>query len=204
MIPTHTRGTETLVLAACLLACGAGEPSPTRPTPAQIADAAPVSAPVDAALAPTATLAVDELAWDAQPILAIPVDVAPAQAESELRAVYFRLIAASSRIGLELAGPPMAQILERGARIRLLAAVPVRGTLVPSRVPAGVSVLMLPSGPAVRTRHRGRHDQLPAVHQALRAWMQANQHTPRGEPWERYLTNLILEPDPAKQETEAV
>lgn len=53
--------------------------------------------------------------------------------------------------------------------------------------PAGrVEPSALPGGTVARTVHRGSYEDLPAAHEAVRAWCEENGHEVTGQRWEVY------------------
>jgi effector-binding domain-containing protein len=57
----------------------------------------------------------------------------------------------------------------------------------------------LPGGTVARTVHRGSYQDLPAAHEAVRAWCEAHGHAVTGQRWEVYGD---WDDDPDKVETE--
>jgi AraC family transcriptional regulator len=68
----------------------------------------------------------------------------------------------------------------------------------------GIEAIMIPSGRAVVTIHRGPYDSLPESYQEIEKWMRDRQMAAAGAPWETYLTDPGEHPDPATWETEIV
>ena len=62
----------------------------------------------------------------------------------------------------------------------------------------------LPGGPAAVTVHVGPYDAMEPAYTALRAWVREQGGEPEGDPWEVYLTDPGINPDPATWRTEVV
>jgi AraC family transcriptional regulator len=107
--------------------------------------------------------------------------------------------------GLAMAGPPFTRYLEHSpAFVTIEAGIPVAE---PVPTPLGrddLHAFALPGGEAASTVHVGPYDTLPEAHVALDRWLDANDRSPAGSPWESYLTDPGEVPDPADWQTEVI
>jgi len=62
--------------------------------------------------------------------------------------------------------------------------------------------LTLPGGGAACTIHAGPYEDLNEAYAALEAWMESHGFTPRGAPWESYLTDPAEHANPRDWRTE--
>ena len=101
--------------------------------------------------------------------------------------------------GLEMVGPPFVRYVDHSAAFFTIeAGVPLAAPAPePDADSGGLSVGTLPGGKAAFTVHEGPYETLGDAHAALDVWMNANDITPTGPPWEVYITDPAEVPDPA-------
>ena len=121
-----------------------------------------------------------------------------------------RIGAVLSDVGGQMAGPPFARYHHYGPdRVDVEVGAPIAfvtaGLQPISGKPDGIiGVSSLPGGLAAVTVHSGPYDTLSQTYDALAAWIAAEGHTAGDGPWEVYLSDPGLVPDPADLETEIV
>jgi effector-binding domain-containing protein len=121
-----------------------------------------------------------------------------------------RVAAVMADVAAEMAGPPFARYhhygpdrvdVEIGAPIAFVTA----GLQPLSGRPDGViGSSSLPGGLAAVTVHEGPYDTLSETYDGLATWMTAGGHAAGEGPWEVYLSDPGLVPDPADWETEVI
>lgn len=135
-----------------------------------------------------------------QPAVVRTVKTKPASLAAEITKAVVSLIASDDFV---ITGPPFARYQTRtDRRVVVEIGVPVRKT--PTALGKGMRAIELPAGPAAQLTVTGRHEDLPAAHAELDAWLAQQQRTPAGPRWEVYLTNPVTTPDPAAQQTTIV
>jgi effector-binding domain-containing protein len=102
--------------------------------------------------------------------------------------------------GAQMAGPPYARFLsppggtmDFEAGMPVVAAVPGEGEVESGELPAGEAAV---------TTHVGPFDTLRAGYEAIEGWMREHNRSGGGPPWEVYMTDPQLEPDPQKWRTD--
>ncbi|MDB5100041.1 MAG: AraC family transcriptional regulator [Cyanobacteria bacterium RYN_339] len=105
-----------------------------------------------------------------------------------------------TQLGVRPTGAPYARYLtmsEQGFDLE-------GGLPVDQPVAAGDGFLAveLPGGTFGFTIHEGPYEGLPAAHEALGAWLQADGWLPAGAPWESYVTDPADDPDATTWKTE--
>ncbi len=106
--------------------------------------------------------------------------------------------------GVAIAGPPFARYPDVG-----MGSLVVEGGVTIAAPPEedpgdGIEALTIPAGRAAVAIHRGPYDGLEQTHQAIEAWIRAEDLTVAGPSWETYLTDPGDHPDPETWETEIV
>lgn len=114
---------------------------------------------------------------------------------------YGELFAYLGQLGVAPSGPPFARYTFRDDGFGVEAGVPV-GRLVPGK--GRIEPSTLPGGPVASTLHEGPYDSLGPAYDELTSWIRAQQHTPTGPHWERYLNSPAEEPDPSRWKTEVL
>jgi AraC family transcriptional regulator len=102
---------------------------------------------------------------------------------------------------IEMDGSLFARYHEFGEVVDLEAGVPVK---TPIQTEGQVRPGTLPSGPAAIAVHAGPYETLPQTYEAIQAWLASAGRSASGAPWEIYLTDPSLEPDPSKWLTEVI
>ena len=198
-------GAPALAAPTPASARAAPTPATTRPAPPATTTAAP---PATTATLPAATAAPIEVTTLApQPILYVVVRAQPAALADGLQRAFLSLLGSITTTGVDIAGPPLARYASRGTAADptfvIEAALPVKkrpaGTL-----PAGLRAATLPGGPAATLVVTGPHAGLVDAHATLDAWLATAKRTPAGARWEVFLTNPMMTPDPAAQQTRVV
>jgi effector-binding domain-containing protein len=112
------------------------------------------------------------------------------------------LFAALDAVGSRPAGPVVARYSNAaGDSFDVEIGVPVSSPVEPT---GRVEMAALPGGPAATTIHVGAPDGLRTAFDEFHHTVDAQGHSHRGDPWERYLTNPDEEPDMSKWQTELV
>lgn len=207
------------LLAAAVSTAVAAEPSgalaqpvkrglraPTREAPSAVAPGA-TRASTSAASSPAQppTLAslgvrarIEQLT--AQTVIVRTGKSAPTELGASLTKATLALVAAATTHNLDIAGAPCARFTNDGDKVSFWVALPI---VAPPTTPARqLRVETLSSGTALVADYDGPHVTLPTIRAALRA--EAGARGVAHLLWEQYLTNPILEPDPAKQRTRLV
>ena len=102
---------------------------------------------------------------------------------------------------VETDGSLFARYHSFGETIDLEAGVPVKSGIQPE---GDVRPSQLPSGPAAIAVHAGPYETLSQTYEAIEAWLTSTGRSASGAPWEIYLTDPSVEPDPAKWLTEVI
>lgn len=105
-----------------------------------------------------------------------------------------------SRQGISSTQPPCAfyfRVDETRKEMDLAAAVPVDGVLKPSEA---FDVFTLPASDLVTTTHYGSYENMGPAYQEMDEYLQANK-LKKGLAIEEYLTDPLIEKDPAKWQT---
>lgn len=128
--------------------------------------------------------------------------VAPEQLGEELGKGLAEVWEAIQAQGVVMGGPPFARYfvyepqsldLEAGCPVKSPAAA--AGRVGPNRLPGGMAAVGL---------HLGPYHSLRQTYFELAEWMQARGYEPNDDPWESYLTDPDLVPNPADWETEVI
>jgi effector-binding domain-containing protein len=149
---------------------------------------------------------------DEQPYVAIRSQVTMQELGTVLPPLIGEVFGWLESKGVAPAGPPFWRylVIDMAAKLEIDVAVPVTTAVTgEDRIIADI----LPAGRYAVLVHTGPYDELIEVTAALLAWAEEKSLTwdkwsegPRGEGWrariETYLTDPIVEPDPAKWETE--
>lgn len=107
---------------------------------------------------------------------------------------------AAAEQGAAIVGPPFARYVMLGAeRFDVEAGFPVATAIEPA---GDVRPSTLPGGPAAHTVHVGPYDAMGAAYAAVEEWIAAQGGVLSGPPWEVYMTDPDVEPDPAMWRTE--
>ena len=125
--------------------------------------------------------------------------------EDDLAAALGRIFQAVGQVvsqqGIEKDGSLFARYHSFGETIDLEAGVPVKSAI---QREGDVRPSDLPSGPAAIAVHAGPYETLSQTYEAIQGWLEATGRTASGAPWEIYLTDPSMEPDPAKWLTEVI
>jgi AraC family transcriptional regulator len=108
---------------------------------------------------------------------------------------------AVARQGVEKDGALYARYHSFGDSVDLEAGVPVKTAIQPD---GDVRPGELPSGPAAIAVHAGPYETLAETYQAIETWLSGTGRAASGPPWEIYLTDPSVEPEPAKWLTEVI
>jgi AraC family transcriptional regulator len=136
----------------------------------------------------------------AQPALFIRRRVARDEIARALGECFGAVSLHAQKEGLAFGGPPFARYADSGpglltieAGFSLAAAAPGHG-----EIESGT----LSGGPVVMAVHAGAYDGLPRTFAAIERYLDANDLTASGPPWELYVTDPGDHPDPADWRTE--
>lgn len=134
-----------------------------------------------------------------QPILFCPAQVPMAEMADVLGQLLPKVFGHATASGATMVGPPFVRYQNMAAVLDIQAGLPVApGAAGTDDIELGE----LPAGPAVTTIHTGPYDGLPSAYSALQAWMEDNDATPAGGPWEVYLTDPGEVPNPEEWKTQ--
>jgi effector-binding domain-containing protein len=106
-----------------------------------------------------------------------------------------------TRWGMHPVGPPFARFEMHAGGFDVEAGMPVAVTITGDE---SVQPGQLPAGPAARTTHVGRYEEMGPAYDALLAWVRDRGGIPAGAPWEVYLTDPVTSPDPQTWRTEVL
>lgn len=131
-----------------------------------------------------------------EPIVYLSMQRPPAEVEAAFCEAMFTLFRYLNGFGIEPTGPPF--LIHRGDAGDGRFAFDI-GMPVPQALPATAPVESgeLPGGPAAEGSHTGPYAGIPAVREALMAWIRDNGHEPDGPLREIYCT------DPCENTNEA-
>jgi AraC family transcriptional regulator len=158
----------------------------------------------------TADIAVEVRTLEPTTTIAVRLETAADRLAEVFDTELPRVSAVMSDVGAQMAGPPFARYhhfgpervdVEIGAPITFVTAglTPISG-----ETDGVIGASSLPGGLAAVTVHTGPYDKLSETYDALAAWITAEGHTAGDGPWEVYLSDPGLVPDPADLETEIV
>jgi AraC family transcriptional regulator len=137
---------------------------------------------------------------DPQPVLAIRKRVKRSELASALGAQLGRIVHHAQRSGAVIAGQPFTRYFDWGPGVVTVEiGIPVIGPVAGN---GDIIAGELPGGPVATTTHMGAYDQLGAAHAALQVWIEDNQVSAGGAPWELYVTDPVGHPDPKDWKTE--
>lgn len=134
-----------------------------------------------------------------QKALVIRTRVASSALAAELAKLFPEVFqyALDSQAGVD--GMPFTRYLSwSGTEIEIEAGMPVTRTVSGN---GRVRPVELPGGSHVVATHLGPYDDLPAVHEAVKAWLRENGKSASDPLWEEYVTDPGDEPDSSKWET---
>jgi AraC family transcriptional regulator len=147
---------------------------------------------------PTLSIVRQELT--ARPILLIRRRIPRMDLQGMLAECFGKLYAHGQKIGLPIAGWPLARYLSAGLGLWTVEAAMPLATSAPGEgeMEAGV----LPGGPVAFGVHAGPYDQPAETNAAIEKWIEANGFRVDGAPWESYVTDPAEHPNPADWRTE--
>ena len=145
---------------------------------------------------------IQRITVEATPILFKRAKIAPDAIAEALGQILPAIFTYATGAGISFAGPPLCRYTSFSpGHIELEAGIPV----APGARGEGDIVLgELPAGPAATTVHVGPYDNLQHAHAAIEAWLEANNETSAGGPWESYVTDPGEVPNPAEWRTQVV
>ncbi len=120
-----------------------------------------------------------------RPAIVVRVSGTTAEMPRLFGEAFGRTADAIGRAGAAFAGPPFARYLSFGERIEAEMGFPFQGSVEPGE---GMTLITLPAGRAVTTRHVGQYDEIGRAWERSSAWMRGFGVEPTGAPWECYLT----------------
>lgn len=115
--------------------------------------------------------------------------------------MYRAVNAAIANQGVEPSGSPFARYHTFGTTIDLEAGLPVKTAIEEE---GEVKPSQLPGGPAAMAVHAGPYEGLRATYDAISSWMERAGRQAGGPPWEIYLTDPSVEPDPNNWLTQVI
>jgi effector-binding domain-containing protein len=120
-----------------------------------------------------------------QPVLVVRGSVHESQFGPFLGKAFSLVAQVAAADGMYVAGPPFARLHpEPDGSFTVEAGFPVNGMFLGQ---GEVKASHLPSGPALRTTHRGGYAQARHAHEALLAHAATHGVSPDGDAWEVYL-----------------
>jgi AraC family transcriptional regulator len=146
------------------------------------------------------TVSVTRRTVPAQHALVIRKSIPKSQVAATIGENLPRVFAHAQKAGLAFAGPPFARYVRISmASFEIEVGMPI------ATKPAGsgeIEAVELYAGPVAFALHRGSYDKLPETHDAIERWIDAQQLSRAGAPWEVYVTDPGQKPNPADWETE--
>lgn len=137
---------------------------------------------------------------EAQPALVIEFDCQLEDMPSELSAKMNSVYQYAREHGAEVIGQPFVRHSTLNTNLRTFqAGIPIRIAIEGSET---IKSITLPGGQVATTMHVGPHDSLDVGHRTLHSWVRDNDFKLVGGPWEVYLSDPMLEPDPSQHKTE--
>lgn len=135
-----------------------------------------------------------------QNVLFIRRRIARNELQGMLAECFGKLYTHSQKLGLPLAGFPLARYVSTARGLWTVeAAVPLAAPVsAEGEMEAGV----LPGGPVAFAIHEGQYEALWETNAAIERWIEANGFRVGGAPWEWYVTDPGEHPDPADWRTE--
>lgn len=134
-----------------------------------------------------------------QPTLAMTATTTQAEVSTVLADLLPQIHVYTAQSGADMAGPPFTRYHNWSpGGVELEAGMPVTE---PAAGEGPIEAGELPGGPAAVTMHVGPYDRLSEAYEALEAWLEENGKESAGAPWEVYLTDPGLDPDPQTWQT---
>jgi len=103
--------------------------------------------------------------------------------------------------GARVVGAPFVRYHNWGDDLDIEGGIPVAEPILPK---GRVQPRTLPGGPALVTIHLGPYDRLGETHTRMQEYVEDNELQLAGAPWEEYLTDPGMEPDPKKWKTKVI
>ena len=137
---------------------------------------------------------------EAQPILGIRANTTADKIPQLMGSLFGEIFGYIQSQGQAPAGMPLTVYYAMdGKNVELECAIPVASHLAgEGRIQAGT----LPAGTMATVTHVGPYDRLPSTWAGLTEWMQSQGLEGAGAPWEVYVTDPGVEPDPSKWRTD--
>jgi len=135
-----------------------------------------------------------------QPVLVVRRRVKPSEIAATLAAEFHRIFLHAQKTGAVMAGQPLTRYVEWGPG--LVTIEPGLPITAPGSGEGDIAADTLPGGLAATTTHFGAYDKLTEAHAAVQVWIEAQGLSPRGAPWEIYVTDPGDYPDPKDWKTE--
>ncbi len=137
---------------------------------------------------------------EAQHVASIRVKSRQEDLSATLAVIFPEVIAHLNATGARMTGVPFTRYHGMvGEELDIEAGLPIAK---PVAEKGRVKNSELPGGRTVVAWHTGPYEKLPAAHEALRAYLQANGLKARGGPWEIYWTDPGVVPDSSKWRTQ--
>jgi effector-binding domain-containing protein len=135
-----------------------------------------------------------------QPYACMSATTIPREVGAALHRILLQVGQYLASSGFQSVGQPLAryyrydrEVVEMDAGIRVTGEAEGNGT---------VAIKELPGGEVAVGIHLGPYDTLKRTHDALAAWIAQEGRSPRGAPWEVYVTDPTEEPDSSRWRTE--
>ncbi len=139
---------------------------------------------------------------DEQETLAVRGDVPVAQMSDFFGHAFGAVMAAVQQAEVDVVGPPFGYYpVTPTDTVVIEAGMPVAAATTAS---GEVHRLVLPGGRAVVALHVGPFDTLERTYGELEAWMKEHDLEPATGMWERYLSDMEVDTDPATWRTQIV
>jgi effector-binding domain-containing protein len=136
---------------------------------------------------------------DPQEAIAVRGEVPLADLPAFFQRAFEEAAAAASAMGVEIVGPPFGYYPQMPTEtVTVDVGFPVSAPAVPA---GNARRLVLPGGRAVQAIHVGPYDTLEQTYDSLVAWMAGQGLNPAVGMWESYLSDPMVEPDPATWRT---
>jgi AraC family transcriptional regulator len=139
-----------------------------------------------------------------QPVLLVRRRVKRSEIASAITDGLGKIFQYAQQHGVALTGHPLTRYVEIGPGLMTIepAMRIASGGPVASDASEEVLSATLPGGPAAKTTHFGKDDDLHEAYAAIEQWMKAEGAASGGAPWEDYVTDPAESPDPKNWQTD--
>ena len=139
-----------------------------------------------------------------QPVLLVRRSVKRSEIALAIREGLGKIFQFAQQHGIALTGHPLTRYVEVGPGLMTIepAMRIASGGPVASDASQEVLSATLPGGPAAKTTHFGKYDDLHEAYAAIEQWMKVEGAASGGAPWEDYVTDPAESPDPKNWQTD--